>query len=135
LKLSNSPSSKFPKKLKKVFLELGSEDRLEEILWRFYTKMSGDLLIGFFFTGKNLHSIIKQQKAFILRAMGIVKKYDGPSPKKAHINLPPILRGHFDRRMVLLKETLLEEGFSEGAIQAWIKFEEQFRKSIVDSEK
>src|SRR5437660_242372 len=95
--------------LKDVFVELGGERKIEEILRSFYTKMSKDVLLGFFFTGKNLEKIILGQKAFLLRAMGAKSvesaSYEGPSPKEAHRKMPPILEGHFDRRLVLLRET------------------------------
>jgi len=96
--------------------------------------MSKDLLLGFFFENKDLRRIILQQKAFLLRSMGEKKTYSGKSPARAHSKIPPILKGHFDRRMVLLRETLNEFGLSQNAIETWVFFEEQFRKSIVDEE-
>jgi truncated hemoglobin YjbI len=134
LKSLNSPSSNLSEPLKKLYIEIGSEARLTELLAKFYKKMSSDLMLGFFFLGHDLDHIIQMQKMFLLRAMGINKKYEGKSPRAAHRKIPPILKGHFDRRMVLLRETLKEEGLSEKNIQTWVNFEEQFRKSIVEKE-
>lgn len=117
-----------------MYVEIGSEARLGELLTKFYKKMSTDIMLGFFFSGKDICHIVQQQKMFFLRAVGINKVYEGKSPRAAHRKIPPILKGHFDRRMVLLRETLTEEGMSEKNIQTWINFEEQFRKSIVEEE-
>ncbi len=52
--------------------------------------MSKDVMIGFFFTGKNLDLIASTQMAFSLKAMGIAKTYEGNIPTKA---LNPSLDG------------------------------------------
>jgi hemoglobin len=117
-----------------VFREAGGADGIERILRKFYKKMENDILVGFFFAGKDLEHIIQQQKSFILRAMGAIDEYRGKSPKKAHEDLPPILKGHFDRRMKLLRETLEEEGLSEKAVTAWTNFENQFRGALIGEE-
>ena len=134
LKSLNSPSNNLTEPLKKLYLEIGSEARLGELLAKFYKKMATDILLGFFFSGKDLDHISEQQKKFLLRAMGVTRSYEGKSPRGAHRKIPPILQGHFDRRMVLLRETLEEEGLSKENIKTWIDFEEQFRKSIVEKE-
>ena len=39
--------------LKSLFSRIGSRDRLRAVLTVFYERMSNDLLVGFFFDGKN----------------------------------------------------------------------------------
>jgi truncated hemoglobin YjbI len=117
--------------LKNLFAEIGSEEKLEDILKKFYTRMSKDILVGFFFSGKDLEKIVGQQRDFLLRAMGEKRIYKGRSPKTAHRGLPPILKGHFDRRLKLLGDVLKEEGLSAKAVTCWKNFEESFRQSIV----
>lgn len=120
--------------LVQVGTELGGVDTVEAILTAFYKKMSLDLMLGFFFEGKDLSHIISQQRDFLCKAMGLTKRYLGKPPGRAHRAVPPILKGHFDRRLVLLRETLREFGLSEKSIEAWIGFEEVFRKGIVEEE-
>src|SRR5581483_9140374 len=115
--------------MKKLYETLG-ESHLEEILTRFYEKMSKDTLIGFFFDGKDLKEIAKKQKSFLMKAWGITNQYSGKTPTQAHQNLPPILKGHFDRRLVLLRETLKESNLEPAAIEAWVTFESKFRSSV-----
>jgi truncated hemoglobin YjbI len=120
------------KNLNQLYKNIGSERRLQEILEDFYTRMSKDILIGYFFSGKDILHIAHQQMGFLLQAMGASQTYTGNSPTQAHGNLPPILAGHFDRRIVLLSETLRDHGLSEADSKIWINFEKAFRKAIVN---
>ena len=120
--------------LSKLYVELGVPEKIEEILTAFYLKMSKDVMLGFFFTGKDLHQIVNQQKAFLLRAMGVSDSYHGKVPARAHTKIAPILKGHFDRRMLLLRQTLTEFGISAEGIATWISFEEGFRRALVKEE-
>ncbi|MEO5968722.1 MAG: group 1 truncated hemoglobin [Bdellovibrionia bacterium] len=119
------------KKLRQLYKNIGGEPRLQEILEDFYNRMSKDILIGYFFTGKDTRQIAHQQMAFLLQAMGVSTTYAGKPPTQAHGNLPPILAGHFDRRIVILGETLRDHGLSESDTKTWINFEKAFRKAIV----
>ncbi|MBU6375077.1 MAG: hypothetical protein KGQ59_03705 [Bdellovibrionales bacterium] len=117
--------------LKAVYAEIGSEARVYDLMLEFYQLMASDVMIGFFFTGRDLDAISRKQAEFILRAMGARGSYSGKSPAQAHTHLPPILPGFFDRRAVLLEQVLRSRNLSEAAIQAWLNFEEQFRRAIV----
>jgi len=125
-------------KLREAFREIGDEatiqNSIRKVVLKFYEKMSTDIMLGFFFTGKDLDRIAYQQAHFLLRAAGISSTYQGKTPAKAHSAIPPILQGHFDRRLVILKEVLEEAGFNENIVTAWVSFENSFRKSIVEAE-
>ncbi len=114
-----------------IYNKIGLEKGLETILNDFYQRLSKDVMVGFFFDGKNLPQIAQKQKEFIMRAMGITKVYSGKPPAAAHVQLPPILSGHFDRRLRILEETLHDHGLSESEISTWVAFENMFRNSIV----
>lgn len=109
------------------------EERIRGIVRRFYERMSKDLLIGFFFDGRDLDKIAEGQSAFLFRAMGLRPSYTGKSPAQAHTDLPPILAGHFDRRLVLLNEQLVEDGLDATQRHIWIGFENAFRDSILNA--
>ncbi len=100
---------------------------------RFYEKMSEDILVGFFFAGKDLAHIAQRQGDFLLRAMGATPSYHGLAPSDAHRALPPILSGHFDRRLKILEETLIEFKLTSQEIIVWIGFENAFREAILES--
>lgn len=117
--------------LKGLFEAAGGEPGLEAILQDFYQRMASDPLIGFFFDGKDIRSIARRQKEFLMRALAVIPSYSGKAPADAHAELPPILPGHFDRRLRLLEETLRSRGLSAEDIRTWIGFENAFRDAIV----
>ena len=117
--------------LKRLYQHIGSEARLEAILKDFYARMKDDVLIGFFFDGKDTDEIARIQKQFLLRAMGVTPSYSGKPPATAHEKIAPILRGHFDRRLQILEQTLKDQGLSPEDVTTWITFENAFRDAIV----
>lgn len=110
---------------------VGGEARLRLILEEFYSELAKDVLVGFFFDGKDVTQIAHKQEEFLLRAMGARPSYTGLPPARAHDKLAPILAGHFDRRIEILKQVLARFGLSPADQAAWIKFEMSFRKPIV----
>ena len=118
--------------LKQLYAHLG-EARITKILDDFYKRMAADLMIGFFFTGLNVTEIAKMQMAFLLRSMGVTPTYSGRPPAQAHKELPPILRGHFDRRLKILEETLRAHDVHVEDMRIWLAFEASFRKVVTKS--
>jgi hemoglobin len=119
--------------LKALFKSAGAEPGLTRILNDFYQKMSQDILIGFFFNEKDLNAIAEKQKQFLMRAMGATPSYSGKAPAQAHMSLAPILTGHFDRRLMILEQTLADHGLTPAEIQVWLSFENAFRDAVVKS--
>jgi len=111
----------------------GGEARVRALLLKFYERMALDSMLLHFFTDRDVAAIADKQGEFVLRAMGAVPTYTGKAPGDAHGNLPPIWTGHFNRRLVILRETLLGSGMSEADADAWVSFEDAFREAIVDS--
>lgn len=120
--------------LKNLYRHVGEEAGLAAILKDFYRRMSGDILIGFFFNDKDTDLIAERQKQFLMRAMGASPSYTGKAPAQAHDELPPILKGHFDRRLRILEETLRDHGVRDEDIRIWVSFESAFREGIVRDE-
>lgn len=119
--------------LYRLYLNAGKKLGLKKVLTHFYLKLSQDVIVGFFFYGRDLDQIIANQLAFLLTTMRVKSHYQGRSPKNAHKGLPPILSGHFDRRIIILEQTLKEYEFDPGDIKTWLEFEKSFRDQIVQS--
>lgn len=117
--------------LQALFKRAGGEKGLESILQDFYRRMASDVIIGFFFDGKDVPAIATRQKEFLMRAMGAASSYRGNAPADAHDKLAPVLPGHFDRRLRILEETLQSHGLGAEDIQVWIGFENAFRDAVV----
>jgi truncated hemoglobin YjbI len=115
--------------LKKHFT---SQERLFQWLLTFYNALSTDVMVGYFFDGKDLAAIAQQQSAFLWKVGGLSKSYLGKAPATAHLALPPIWAGHFDRRLLILKDLLEKKGLSLEEIHTWIEVENTFRASIID---
>jgi hemoglobin len=120
--------------LKAIYQKVGGEAGLGAILKDFYHRMSEDILIGFFFDGKDIDHIAEMQKQFLMRAMGATPSYAGKPPAKAHDELAPILKGHFDRRLRILEDVLRSHGLGDEDIRTWIEFESAFREGIQGEE-
>ena len=110
---------------------LGGAERVREILVRFYALLAEDVWVGFFFVGRDLDEIVDGQLRFLMRATG--EKVESPArhPADAHRDLPPILSGHFDRRVHLLRQVLGGEGVAPVEIEAWVRIEESMRRVVV----
>ena len=91
-------------------------------------------MIGFFFDGKDLNHIADQQAAFILNAAGLRDRFEGKGPSTAHVALPPILPGFFDRRLRILEEVLASHHIPPSLAEAWVRFEAGFRAVVVSEE-
>ena len=110
---------------------IGGVERLRAILRRFYAKLVADPMVGFFFAGKDLGAIVDGQLGFLLWSFGAVPQLRVRHPRDAHGALPPILRGHFDRRLTILQETLTAEGLDPADIEIWLRVERAMRKSVM----
>ncbi len=120
--------------LRTLILSIGGAEKLSAILKSFYETMSKDILIGFFFQDKDIERIASKQGEFMLLAAGLLQvEFQGKGPNTAHEKLAPILEGHFDRRLLLLRQCLVTEGLTENQISFWLQFEESFRAMVVTS--
>lgn len=119
------------KKLRSLLKKLGTEENAKIILRDFYQRMSEDILIGYFFFEKDTNQIADRQLEFISFAAGLRKTYSGHTPTSAHLKMPPILVGHFDRRLIILRETLQAHGLALEDIETWVAFENAFRNVVV----
>ncbi|HTE50846.1 MAG TPA: group 1 truncated hemoglobin [Kofleriaceae bacterium] len=87
-----------------LFDRIGGE-ALRRVLEDFYDRVFADTMIGFLFTGKNKERLIQKEWEMAAGVLGGAVAYTGRPMSKAHARVP-ITVGHFDRRLVLLGETL-----------------------------
>lgn len=112
------------------FDRLGGEGALRAILKDFYDRLFDDLLVGFFFQGKDKAQLIDHQYHFTARALGGPVTYSGKTIAAAHKPLP-ILAGHFDRRHLVLRQTLEDHRVAEDIREVWLKLDLSFREVVV----
>ncbi|MBK8172354.1 MAG: group 1 truncated hemoglobin [Sandaracinaceae bacterium] len=114
-----------------VIERIGGLDRMREVLRDFYDQLFDDMLVGFFFQGRDKKKLIERQLQFTARAFGAEIVYEGKSMPDAHGPLPPILPGHFDRRHRLLEEALRRHALPEDAIEVWLAYDKSFRRAVL----
>lgn len=109
---------------------LGGPVAVRKILQRFYRALASDAIVGFHFAGRDLEAIVDGQLGFLLKAFGVTAEFAGRHPSVAHQGLAPILRGQFDRRLVLLGEVLEAAGLSADERALWLGVERSMRAVV-----
>src|SRR5206468_2461996 len=99
--------------LKAIYPRAGGQEGLARILHDFYRRMSKDVLIGFYFDGKDIDAIADKQMEFLMRPMGSCSLC-----ASSHSRRPPPLRrpGQPGRRVVAayLVQEKAEAGAGKG---------------------
>lgn len=103
---------------KSLFDEIGGE-RLRAVLRTFYDAVFDDVMIGFFFRGKDKARLVKKEWELVAKALGADVEYTGRPIDQAHAP-HPILGGHFERRLQLLKGAMEAHEVPPAVREAWI---------------
>jgi hemoglobin len=101
-----------------LFSKIG-EAKLREVVTDFYSRVFGDVMIGFLFEGKSRQHLIDREYEFTANFLGGDVKYTGRPMRTAHAQ-SPIFGGHFERRLQILRETLRDNRVDPEVQQAWI---------------
>jgi hemoglobin len=104
-------------------------DKLRAVVTDFYSRIFGDVMIGFLFQGKNRQQLIDREYEFTASFLGGDVKYTGRSMREAHAK-SPIFGGHFERRLQILRETLRDHAVDARVQQAWIDHQHALRAQI-----
>ena len=121
-----------PGKVRGLVGRVGGPERLRDILTVLYDRLAADPMVGFFFADHDLEKVRDGQHAFLMRAFQEVERFHGRHPSVAHRDLAPILKGHFDRRLTILRGVLREAGLDPLDVDAWVKVEEGMRGVVQD---
>lgn len=100
--------------------ELIGPDKLRAVISDFYDRLFGDLMIGFLFHGKPKQQLIDREWEFTAKLLGGDVAYTGRTIRKAHAR-SPILGGHFERRLQILRETMADHDVSDAVQERWIE--------------
>jgi len=111
-----------------LFDKIGAA-KLRAVIEDFYSRVFGDVMIGFLFEGKDRARLVEMEYQFTAQLLGADIKYTGKSMREAHAK-SPIFGGHFERRLQLLRETLADHGVDPEVIAAWIDHSQALRAQI-----
>jgi hemoglobin len=104
-------------------------DELRRVLTDFYERVFADPMIGFLFAGKNKHRLIQKEWEMTARLLGAEVRYTGRPLREAHA-ASPILGGHFERRLVLLEETLADHQVDPAVREVWLDHTRALRAQV-----
>lgn len=85
----------------------------------FYRRIFADVMIGFLFAGKDRATLAAREYEFTARLLGDDVEYTGRTIPEAH-KRSPILGGHFERRLQILRDTLRDHAVDPAVQAAWI---------------
>lgn len=93
--------------------------RLRAVIEDFYDRVFADVMIGFLFVGKDRARLIDKEWELAARMLGADVRYTGKPMREAHARVP-ILGGHFDRRVQLLRNVLADHAIDAEVQAVWI---------------
>jgi len=111
-----------------LFAKIG-EAKLRAVVTDFYSRVFGDVMIGFLFEGKSRQHLIDREFEFTASFLGGDVTYTGRPMRTAHAQ-SPIFGGHFERRLQILRETLRDNAVDPDVQQAWIDHTLALRSQI-----
>lgn len=102
-----------------LYDKIGAEP-LRDVITDFYRRVFADVMIGFLFIGKDRHKLIQLEWEFTANLLGGDVAYTGRPIRTAHAR-SPILGGHFERRLQILKDTLETHGVDPEVREHWLE--------------
>jgi hemoglobin len=111
-----------------LFAKIG-DTKLREVITDFYSRVFGDVMIGFLFEGKSRQHLIDREYEFTASFLGGDVKYTGRPMRTAHAQ-SPIFGGHFERRLQILRETMRDHAVDPEVQQVWIDHTLALRSQI-----
>ena len=106
-------------------------DKLRAVITDFYSRVFDDVMIGFLFIGKDRQRLIAKEVEFAANFLGADIRYTGKPIRVAHARVP-IMGGHFDRRLQILKETFADHDIDPDVREAWIGHTVALRSQVTD---
>lgn len=112
-----------------LYEQVGGAAGLRQIIDRFVDRAFGDTMIGFLFHGADRERIKRLEFEFAAQHLGGPAAYTGRPLQSAHQHRP-IERGHFDRRLQLLRVELERASAPRSVVEHWLGHTEARRKLV-----
>lgn len=113
-----------------LFDDLGGEPVLRRIIERFVDRVFDDVMIGFLFRTARRERVKQKEYEHAAEHLGAGVAYTGRTLEEAH-RAHAIMGGQFNRRLVILKETLEAFQVPEHVKQHWLQHAESQRSRII----
>jgi len=109
---------------------LGGAEGVRHLVESYVARFADDFIIGFLFRNSDLPVLIDRETQLACQHLGGPQRYRGHLGK-SHQPLR-INKGHFRRRLAILRTVLREESVPEDVIDRWIEFERKLEPLISD---
>ena len=110
---------------------LGGDTGVARLIDAFVDRVFDDFIIGFFFIGKDRERIKIFEAQHAARHLGGPSRYGGRPVHRVHGPLP-INRGHFRRRLAILRTVLREHQVDEDIIERWVSRDRALEAAVTD---
>ena len=98
---------------------IGGHEGLTRVVRAYVDRFAADFIIGFLFEGRDLARIVRHEVELAAGHLGGPSGYGGRPLAAAHRPLR-INRGHFRRRLAILRHILAEQGVPDDIIDGWV---------------
>ncbi|MFT4627229.1 MAG: truncated hemoglobin YjbI [Myxococcota bacterium] len=110
---------------------IGGTGGVDRIVGDLVDRMSADFIIGYLFIGRDRERIVRHELELANAHLGGPRRYTGRPLAAVHKPLR-INRGHFLRRIALLRVVLRDHGVQEGVAERWLAHDLALESAITD---
>ena len=110
---------------------LGGRAAVEALIGDFIDRVFDDFIIGFLFEGRDRARIVRHEVELAVAHLGGEAAYSGRPLGAVHRPLR-INRGHFRRRLALLRTVLSDHGIDPAIADRWIDHDAALEDVITD---
>lgn len=110
---------------------LGGADGLEHLMTCFVDRMRSDFVIGFLFEDKDRDRILRHEIELASAHLGGPRRYTGRPLGAVHRPLR-IHRGHFQRRVAVLRKVLGELEVADDIVERWVAHDESLESVVAE---
>lgn len=110
---------------------VGGAGEVRHLMARFVERVAGDFIVGFLFEGRDLERIATHEAELAIAHLGGAGVYNGRPIGQVHRPLR-INRGHFRRRLAILRTVLGEAQVDPEIIQRWVAHDAALEPVVTD---
>lgn len=110
---------------------VGGAGRVHTLMRDFISRVADDFIIGFLFEGRDLDRIATHESQLASAHLGGPAEYGGRPLGVIHQRLR-INRGHFRRRLAILRTVLVEHEVPDDVISRWLSHDAALEAVITD---
>lgn len=110
---------------------VGGAGVVEDLMQAFVKRVAADFIIGFLFEGRDLERIARHEAELAVSHLGGPGRYSGRPLGASHRPLR-INRGHFRRRLAILRVVLEEQGVPAEVRERWVAHDASLESVITD---